>query len=58
MYEKEKLKIPEKTVTFLKSIMRSVEYVKIKREREAFNRLDIDKYYRKKFEEIVQSQKK
>ena len=58
MYEKEKLKIPEKTVVFLRTVMKVVEYIKIKKEREAFNRLDMDKYYRQKFVEIIQKQKK
>lgn len=57
MYEKEKLKIPEKTVVFLRKVMKVVEYIKIKREREAFNRIDLDKYYMEKFREIVTKQK-
>ena len=58
MYEKEKLKIPEKTVRFLKSVTKVVEYIKIKREREGFNRIDLDKYYREKFAELIQKSKK
>ena len=53
MYEKESLKVPEKTVIFLKSVMRIVEYIKIKKEREAFNRIDLDKYYREKLIDLI-----
>lgn len=45
MYEKEKLKIPENTITFISKIIKTVEFIKIKRERESFNRFDLDKLY-------------
>lgn len=45
MYEKEKLKIPESTITFISKIIKTVEFIKIKRERECFNRFDLDKLY-------------
>lgn len=57
MYEKEKLKVPEETITFLQKIMRITEFIKIKREREAFNRFDLDKLYQEKFVQIINKSK-
>lgn len=48
MYEKENLKVREETITFLQKVIRSVEFIKIKREREAFSRFDLDKFFREK----------
>lgn len=53
MYEKEKLKIPEKTVIFLNRIIKIVEFIRIKREREAFNRIDLDRLYREKMKNMI-----